>query len=116
MLARGVCEALFLLLFGMNDDKNDFPSQLFLPNPRLVDVTTIIIHLELTVLSTGWRCGQRQGQGHIVNIQVVSSEFLKRIITSVAKRYIHSQQFLRIENVSFITRLFLFGCCEAETE
>lgn len=33
---------------GMNDDKNDFPSQLFLPSPRLVNVTTFIIHSKLT--------------------------------------------------------------------
>lgn len=87
------------------------------PNPRLVDVTTIIIHLELTVLSTGWRYGQEQGQGqgHIVNIQVVASEFLKRIITSVAKRFIYLQQFLRIENASFITQSYVYFSSVAAT-
>lgn len=39
MLVRGECvvreRERLLLLFGMNDDKNDFPSQLFLPKPQI---------------------------------------------------------------------------------
>lgn len=35
MFVWGGVFVFFVCLFGMNDDKNDFPSQLFLPKPRL---------------------------------------------------------------------------------